>query len=237
MSKKTISDLSVYGATHDHKYIKFFADNEFKIVDSPYKADIIAVFPGQLINPNWYTDDYVDDLWSNKAFNDRMDFSQYALFNRFPDTIKIGFEDRGCMLAALTNYDRVWHSVSFHKNPHTMIYHDGSVVKVLSDHVTALRPSDWSDVQVIGWTHKSAMHTAPDTTISFPVEKEIDGMKNKTREDAEIEIFFYPKTKTLGFYPPLHKASSVLKTDNEPENNTRTMFFDVLEGICADYLE
>lgn len=162
-----------------------FRDRGFEILDSKNRkeADLICFMGGADVNPELYGEKNV------KSYVDpSRDTYDRSLFDEFINIPKVGI-CRGGQILNVFSGGSMWQDTNNHGGTHDVLDKEsGKVIKVSSTHHQMMRPS--LDAVILATCERSDY---------------VEGFKTKRFriEDkySDIEVVFYPETKSLCFQP------------------------------------
>jgi len=197
----------------------FFNEMELPIVKAK-QADI-HVYSGNVeVSPTLYKENSIFLTEQQKLT--KQDKYELGMFYRFPDKEKIGI-GRGAQFLFIMNGGRLWQSMNNHLDSHKMYTKDKKQLNITSSHTATMRHdiNKQNPYNILASAYVSTVRKAYDTTINTPRD-------NPTvLHNEELEVVWFPKTKTLCFQPLPQKI--LLEEPSEADCETCYYFFDLIE--------
>lgn len=161
-------------------------DMGFEITENADESDILVFTGGEDVCPALYG----DKILNVTHFNYNRDAKEVAIYNKYPDKIKIGI-CRGGQFLNVMNKGTMWQDVNNHTRSHKMFLVpkglvEGDQIEVTSTH---------HQMMIMGPEAKSLGY-AHEATEKLRGEKEIH-----SNVLSDTEVLWYEKTKSFCFQP------------------------------------
>jgi len=180
---------------NDAAIVRMFVTRGYESVSDPHEADILCFSGGSDVDPMFYGDVDHPETCSNAQ---RDVFCQSIWFDAYRDQLKVGI-CRGSQFLNVMNGGKLWQDVDNHaiRGTHPVAYLDEDckveyVGCTSTHHQMMMIPATASPAEVWGWTKRT---TFRDTGADRRKPSDFDN------DGPDIEIAFYPDTRTLCFQP------------------------------------
>lgn len=181
--------LKVYSEDKDMAILEMFLKHGYTVHSSPQDADIIVFGGGSDVTPDLYGDEH-----HPTTYNDILrDEWCCDLWIGYPNAVRVGI-CRGSQFLNVMNGGSLWQDVDKHAihGTHPVLYTNNNtedVIECTSTHHQMMRPGENAEV----WG-KAFRSTYRDTGTDRQRPTDY-------AESPDIEIVWYPKTKSLCFQP------------------------------------
>lgn len=154
------------------------------IVETPEESDIMVWTGGEDINPALYGEKPIPGIWFNRA----RDEGEIEYWIAYPEKFHIGI-CRGGQFLNVMNDGKLWQDVDNHTRYHNLIdIKTDREIFVSSTHHQQFRMAKGAEIVAIA--RETKRKRADDGYIAFG-----------WRDDSDLEVLWYPKTRTLCFQP------------------------------------
>lgn len=209
-----MSKIKIYHATRSLDYSNWINS---QIVSRPENADLIMFSGGTDVGPYLYGDKH--GMYTDNSDKNR-DWLEKNLFNWCVENNKpmLGICRGSQLLCGLSGGKLIQHQNQRTKaGMHPVLTKDGGDVVITSSHHQAAFPyfMNESEYEVVGWTHDQS-----------EVHLNGDNVEITDKPFKEVEMCFYPKTKSLG----IQGHPEWMKREEFPET------FKFLDGLVERLL-
>lgn len=164
--------------------VAMFRERGFEVVQDVQDADVLALAGGADINPHLYGETPLAGTW----FSQERDAEEIQAYNiAVANGAFIFGICRGGQLANVLNGGRLWQHIEGHPSSHSIVdLKTGQTIIASSIHHQMFRPS--SDAEIVATCNHATFKAAEHETWS---------VKTADRLDVDVEVCWYPKTRSL----------------------------------------
>ena len=200
----------VYIESSDKAYNRMFIDNGWELVRNPADADLIQFTGGSDVDPSLYG----EEKHPTTSSNPRRDAIESHLYRSFLNEKPFAGICRGGQFLNVMNGGRMYQDVDGHaiNGNHMMHLKGGAIVPVTSSHHQMMRPT--KEATIFGVAYISSYKATATDTI-----------KSEYDDEPDIEIVFYPSTRSLCFQPHPEWVDS--------DHLCQKTYFSLLENVLG----